>query len=482
MKLPGSRAKWIIAIVVMAAITSAWGISAMRESRDNVKVRTMTQKMKTICVGRFLIDLPEKSKVRFGTPRIAGVTINTTLNYTDEQLELKIKEREEGLSVERNEYGAFSLEKKVNFEAENLNAVLLYYGRKKPLEMIEYGKPVKGTEEGIAVEAFGIKRGKFYRFFGEDLASPRSEGNVLSLVKKFEARDAEFVPEKPGFCIKNGLIRDPLTPDDNEMITMFVSLEEYPDIVIRLDTSINVDDMVEPLFERESKNDIKRNYASHFKSLRYAKRTLNGIDGEEIGEKIKELNGTSAHSFMWISIGKMRDVLAPAITLELHTGRGRPGEPQNSSLSDEAVLQLWDRIASSLRLRPTSSTASVAIPAVPLGELVTTGLPCPQTGYWECTESSRVEGDRQRFFKTGEQMPHVTVRALPNLWQRLRGDQPVRRLRTMWKLVAYETTLDKQVEAQTGKAIDDQPVDENNQLDRRLNGGSRIADSDSNQA
>jgi len=56
----------------------------------------------------------------------------------------------------------------------------------------------------------------------------------------------------------------------------------------------------------------------------------------------------------------MRDVLAPKITLELQTGKGRPGEPINSSLSDEAVAALWDKISSSIRLRPTSSATKTS--------------------------------------------------------------------------------------------------------------------------
>lgn len=484
MRLPGTASRWLIAIATVAVITSAWGISAARINHANAKVRTMTQKMKTVCVGRFLIDLPENSKIRFGTPRIAGVTINTEPNYDDAKLELRIQEREEKLETEKNEYGARSLEKKLTVEAVNLNAVLLYYDRKKPLELIEYGKPVKGTEEGITVEAFGIKNGIFYRFFGEELASPRSENSVLDLVKRFEARDAEIIPTEPGFCIKNGLVHDPLTPDDNEMITMFASLEEHPDIVIRFDTSINVDDMEESLFERDAKNDIKRNYASHFKSLRLAKRTLNGIEGEEIGDKIKELNGTSAHSFTWVGLGKMRDVLAPSIMLELHTGRGRPGKPRNSSLSDEAVIQLWDRISSSLRLRPATSKTNTGTtaPATPLGEFAATGSACPETGYWECKEMGEIEGGRKKFFKAGEQMPHATLRVPPNLWQKLRGEQPAHRVRTAWKLVAYETALpdqggveDKQM-AENRDSIE--TPNENTKLDGQLKSGPDIADSD----
>ncbi|MEH6435667.1 T6SS immunity protein Tli4 family protein [Massilia sp. DD77] len=480
MKPLGSVRNWVVIGLVMAIVVSAWGHSAMRIDRDNAKVRAMMQKTKTVCVGRFLIELPENAKVRFGTPQIAGVTINVEPEYSDERLRSDIEEREKKLRGEKNEYGSPSLEKKMIVEAVNFESTLLYFARTKPLELIEYGKPVKGKGDGITVEGLGIKNGNFYRFFADDLASPQNEDNVLDIAKKFEARSNDGIPSKPGFCIKNGLVHDPLTPDDNEMITMFVSLEGYPDIVIRLDTSINVDDMVESLFEREAKNDIKRDYASHFKSLRYGKRTLNGIEGEEVGDKIKELNGTSAHSFMWVGLGKMRDVLAPSVTLELHTGRGRPGEPRNSSLSDEAVLQLWDRISSSLRIRPTSPTAAVA--AVPLGELVPTGSPCPQTGYWECVESGEVEGDPRRFFKKDEQMSHATVRAESSLWQKFRGDQPVRRLRTTWKLVAYEAIPVEQVETRHEQPVGNLHAGENRLQGAGSSDGPGIADSGLDQA
>ena len=487
MKLLGSARHWVIASVVSAIITSFWGISAARVSQDNAKVRIMTQRMKTVCVGRFLIELPENTKVRFSTPRIAGVTIHTKQGYSDEQLKSEIEEREKKLSTEKNEFERSSLEKKLVVDTVNFKSTLLYFARTKPLEMIEYGKPVQGTEEGITVEALETKNGMFYRFFGEDMASPRSENNVLALAKKFEALDTGFIPQAPGFCIKNGLVHDPLTPEDNETITMFASIPEHPDIVIRFDTSINLKNMEESLFDRETKNDIKRSYASHFKSLRFAKRTLNGIEGEEVGDKIKELNGTSAHSFMWVGLGKMRDVLAPSVMLELHTGRGRPGNPRNSNLSDEAVLQLWDRISSSLRLRPTSSpSTNTSPPNVPLGEFVATGFPCPQTGFWKCTETEEIEGSRQRFFKTGEQMSHVTRRVMPNIWQKLRGEQPARRTRTMWKLVAYEKSLPEQVGTEDEQMVDNRNANEESdgdgELDGPLRSGPDIADNDRSQS
>jgi hypothetical protein len=169
----------------------------------------------------------------------------------------------------------------------------------------------------------------------------------------------------------------------NETVTMFASLKGHPDIAIRLDTSV-LDKPQESLLARDAENDINTRFAANIKNLGKGPRELNGIPGEELLNRFKERNGTTGHMLMWESFGKPPDVFAPTITLELETGRGRPGAPVNSSLSDEAVLQLWQAISSSLRIRPTTETKKVSrediAPAVALGELAATGRTCPQTG------------------------------------------------------------------------------------------------------
>src|SRR5471032_2153407 len=57
----------------------------------------------------------------------------------------------------------------------------------------------------------------------------------------------------------------------------------------------------------------------------------------------------------WESTPDQNDVFRPALDLELTSGHSiRPGGPPvESSLSARAVLMLWDKISSSIRLRPT---------------------------------------------------------------------------------------------------------------------------------
>jgi hypothetical protein len=147
---------------------------------------------------------------------------------------------------------------------------------------MEYGQRVRGTEEGISIDAFGIKDSVSYHFTGQGLASPRSEGNVLKLVKQFEALTPGQIPTNQGFCIENGLVREPLTAGDNESVTMFASLTGHPDVAIRLDTSINTKRLDDSLLSRDAQSETKRQFAANFKSLRKGPRTINAIPGEEV--------------------------------------------------------------------------------------------------------------------------------------------------------------------------------------------------------
>lgn len=424
---------------IAAALIASFGLHSAVGYNDIEKVKIMTQKMMTVCVGRFSIDLPEGTEVRFTPARIAGVDIVSLPGYTELQMQSDVSELEETLALQKNEQGRPSLEKKLITDAINFKATVIYHSRGKPVPIGMNGVDVPGTEEGIKVQAFGIKDSVGYAFKAR-LASPRSEGNLLKVVNQFEALPADTVPAHPGFCVDQGIVRDPLTPANNESITMFATLKGHPDVAIRLYTAINRKRIYDSLLTRDAENSNKRDYASHFTSLRKGARVINGMPGDEVLDRVKEFNRTSGHGFMWEALGKMNDVLAPNVSLEIQTGKGRPGEPVNSSLSDDEVLELWDRISSSLRIRATSAGKGGQVTAPPnlaLGELAATGRACPQTGYWECKEWENVVGGSRKFFREGEDMPHVILVATPSFWEKLSGESRSTQVATVWKLVDY---------------------------------------------
>lgn len=436
--------RWRVGAVVGALLMASagiWAYAAIDRRQHLGKVQAMTQQMKTVCIGRLLIDVPADARVVYRQASIGGVMFGAALGSTPETLASSIKEVHQLLTGAVNELDMPSFEKQVDVSAIDFKATVMYYNRKKPSNWFENGQRVSSGEQAITVEAYGLKNDVLYHFKAVDTASPRYEKNVEGLIGKFESRSEDAIPTQPGFCADRSFVHDPIPADDHEQVTIFVALKGYPDVAIRLDSAVQ-DRPVTSLLERDVKNEGRLAHPERTTTLRKGARSLNGIEGEEILVRIKEENGATGHFAMWASHNKLGDVLAPAITLEIETGRGKKGERVNASLSAEALMQLWDKVSATLRIRPTAQagqkTASPATSKLSLGEMSATGAVCPETGYWECTEGGSVVGGRRQFFRAGEPLPQVSVRGRPSLWQKLSGNQPQHRVNTVWTLVEYE--------------------------------------------
>jgi hypothetical protein len=117
--------------------------------------------------------------------------------------------------------------------------------------------------------------------------------------------------------------------------------------------------------------------------------------------------------------------------------------PVMSFLGEEALVQLWDKISSSIRVRPTAapSSAKREPPARGKpGDTASAGDICPGTGWWECQNAGNgagVAGGRRQFLTMGQRMPQALLLRPQTLWDKLRGTQTTYRLDqpTGWTLV-----------------------------------------------
>jgi hypothetical protein len=142
--------RWATIAAIAVTVCLAGTVLSGCKNEDKEVAKKMTQKMMTVCVGRFLIDLPEGAEVSFAPARVAGVTITVQPSYTEAKYTAKLGQREQELNQQRNEYDKPSLEKKIQVGTVNFQSTILYYGREKPLTEIQFGKKVLGTEEGIS--------------------------------------------------------------------------------------------------------------------------------------------------------------------------------------------------------------------------------------------------------------------------------------------------------------------------------------------
>jgi hypothetical protein len=259
-------------------------------------------------------------------------------------------------------------------------------------------------------------------------------------------RGNDEIPSVPGFCIWRGVFAEPLPEHTNEHVVFHLGLPGHPDMGLAF-SSVAGGRIEDGLLERVAVTDAEATADEMLRvsRLRSGKRNINGIEGEEVLERVRELNFTTGYGFMWEARGTNDDLLQPHLLLNMETGTNpRPGgKPVDSSLHEDAVLALWDSISSSIRLRksdPPPADQPPEPPAPKLGTLATAGEVCPQSGWWKCREGGPgvdVQGGSVQWIRKGDRMPQALLLPHQTLWQKLRGLQPSIEPSqlTTWKLV-----------------------------------------------
>jgi hypothetical protein len=169
---------------------------------------------------------------------------------------------------------------------------------------------------------------------------------------------------------------------------------------------------------------------------------LNGF--EALSRTPEQAEVHSINDFAMDFRGVPFDPLKPYAEIQMQTGvADNAAGATKASLTDEEAIAVWDKITSTIRVRPTGAAAVKSAetdsgPRLPLGELAATGRTCPQTGWWQPSESGVMEGGPRQHIKAGERMPHVVSTGEPSIWQKLKGERPSYRTATVWKLVSYD--------------------------------------------
>lgn len=100
------RSFWIglafaMAGVLIAGSARTWEARA-RQAKDEVS--RMTNKMKTVCVGRFLIDIPEEAQVELRQARIDGFDISA-FDEAEESFQKRVADRESEIGAAPDRLG-----------------------------------------------------------------------------------------------------------------------------------------------------------------------------------------------------------------------------------------------------------------------------------------------------------------------------------------------------------------------------------------
>ncbi|MEW6020613.1 MAG: T6SS immunity protein Tli4 family protein [Pseudomonadota bacterium] len=431
----------LLAGIVLAGLAGTWAIGAVR---DKSEVARMTEKMKTVCVGRFLVDLPEEAEVELFRPRVDGFEINS-FQESDDEFHSRVAEREAQLRALPDRLGGnrnLETVKEVKTEAGLIGKIFVH-GR-----TVTEGTRAKGLEleryryEGVDLEGLVHADGVSFDITGSNF-SLRYVGDLPKLIAQLIPNTANNMPSAPGFCINHAYVRDPLAASQREEVVMAARLPSHPDIEFLLIVAAGVKPAEQGLLERnrDSRGRMSMSDMSHVSTIRAASRDIDGITGDELVQRFTEDNSATVYNFWWEVAGTRDNVFVPHISFTMDTGKGEHG-PVPSSLSEGVALGLWDKIASSLRVRPTAMPKVLIADPVPvaIGTHASAGESCPQSGWWLCEEACggmSVLGGQRQYLCKGQKMPQALLLPPQTLWQRMRGLQSSYEVdtRTSWKLV-----------------------------------------------
>ena len=363
-----NRATKLLGAVAFGAVAANVILGQVRqaevERRDQAGVARMTQKMKTVCIGRFLIDLPDETRLELRGPRIDVFDISS-FDESEADFQVRLAQREAKLRATPDRLGGYrNLEsvREVTTDKGVVGKIFVHAHtvtegtRNRGLELERY------RDEGIAIKAMLHGQGMSFTLAANNY-NPDIIENLPKLVAKLVPNPQNQIPTEPGYCIDRAWFRDPLTADQGEEIMMSAQLPSHADIEFLILMSAGNKPNEQSLLERSAVVDAKLSIFDkmHVSNLRASPRPIGGISGDELVTRFSEKNDARVVTFWWEVNGSVDNVLIPHFSFTMETGKSRDG-PVPSSLSQDAATALWDKVSSSIRFHtpsPVKNTAPV---------------------------------------------------------------------------------------------------------------------------
>ena len=406
------------------------------------RLQPMFDKTKTVCFGRFIVEVPASTTVAWG-----GADIPLGVNVYPKGIEEVTASAQKFINELKSEKAIYlndiPLLISVEDFSEPVGQIVTGYDGFEAIGTLKINGYFKLNDDGIIIDSRPLK---------DDRES--TTALIKSIARRLRLRAENEIPTEPGNCIEHAFLPDELGPPKEppaELLSIGFRLKEFPDVHLSIqirpsNPHYSESDSLEWQLERLEK-DLKAENPNHpmLKTFYFRRGPcqindwVNGFEG--LSRSPEQSTAHSFHDFAIAFRGVAGDYLKPFADIRMQTGvADNAMGATKASLTDEEAIAVWDKITSTIRVRPTSATpvkSADAGPRLPLGELAATGRTCPQTGWWISDEESGIKGGGRQHIKKGERMPHVVSQATPSLWQKLKGENPTQRTATVWKLVAH---------------------------------------------
>lgn len=323
------------------------------------KAENVTARMKTVCVGRFLIDLPAGMDVTYSHTFMAGLWV-AAISESYTAFTKRVAAREAEIGSKPNELGLKNMEDVTPVSIHDMSGKIFTFGRTSVKGLVDE-RPVYYVN--VALEGYVHADGVTFTFTTEAI-DPDKTSLLRQILAQLRVVAPNSVPSAPGFCFGRGMFVDPVPVQWTEGVTAFAGFRAHPDVALVFSTRAGLGpDPNDPgLLARDARADaeLPPTQRARLRKLRASTRTIAGLAGEEVLEHATELNFVQLWAFEWQAPGTKDNVFRPDMHLELSTGHpaAAGSRPGSSFLNEDALLDLWDKTSGSLRVRPTPPAAT----------------------------------------------------------------------------------------------------------------------------
>lgn len=319
----------------------------------------MTQliNMKPHCVGRYLIDMPDGTKIR-GSTTVQGVDIEAQA-MSRAEYQHQLDERAAALKAIKSRF------KFLYADGEVLGKDTRYF--------ISLGDPEELSDGPRVIEAYKWDRGyriklqvrasdwtnsiykdePLYKNDPEKTDVPQKSRLVFGLLEKVRGRAEDEIPNEPGTCFVGGYL--PGNAQASERIDANFLLAEYPNVGITFSTDTDIQEST-TLLQRDDQI-VKAVHQMHGgKTLRKGTVDLSGWKVEEWLLDTPTSSGGRGKIFYLEGNSTTGSAQAPYVALELRqedSAMAMKDKAAPASLSESQALALWDAVSRTLRPGPS---------------------------------------------------------------------------------------------------------------------------------
>jgi hypothetical protein len=303
----------------------------------------------TVCVGRFLLDLPVSLELAGDVELYYGLDKNFRTVKVEVLRQSGATPTFEAL-VKKRQVELMSV-KYPEAPSGNMLALSKSVGEKTMLIRAHDSSQLPGYFKSEIYREIG---GAVVVFSGDVFKKDKPEdieAKVLRVAERSQFLDlATTAPPMPGTCIGNVVIN---AGQDREDFTMMGGgSDQWPDVSMRFSSNSISNGSDGGLFKRlADKASMLDALGAHTDELRRSRPTFGGMPAQEILEKGID-HGKIFRSFTIESMPPKADFGSPSMQLNMSMGGQVDYEYRDATWSDREATMIWDAIIKSVRLRP----------------------------------------------------------------------------------------------------------------------------------